>query len=109
MVYTTELASPRWRGLISSSTAAGTTLGFILGSASAWLVNVWLGAEQASAWGWRIPFIASVSLCVIGWLLRRGIHESQEGLKAAAIRQPLLPSLARRLAADSSRRSASSR
>ena len=51
MVYTTEQASPRWRGLISSSTAAGTTLGFILGSASAWLVNVWLGAEQASALG----------------------------------------------------------
>ncbi len=93
MVYTTELASARWRGLISSSTAAGTTLGFILGSASAWLVNVWLGAEQASAWGWRVPFIASVSLCVIGWLLRRGIHESAEGLKAAGIRPPLLPSL----------------
>jgi MFS transporter, MHS family, proline/betaine transporter len=94
MVYTTELASSRWRGLVSSSTAAGTTLGFILGSASAWIINVWLGAEQASRWGWRIPFIASVSLCVIGWLLRRRIHESQEGLKAAAIRQPLLPSLA---------------
>jgi MHS family proline/betaine transporter-like MFS transporter len=94
MVYTTEQASSRWRGLISSSTAAGTTLGFILGSASAWIINVWLGAEQASRWGWRIPFIASVSLCVIGWLLRRGIHESQEGLKAAAIRPPLLASLA---------------
>jgi MFS transporter, MHS family, proline/betaine transporter len=94
MVYTTEQASPRWRGLISSSTAAGTTLGFILGSASAWIINLWLGAEQASRWGWRIPFIASVSLCVIGWLLRRGIHESQEGLKAATIRPPLLPSLA---------------
>lgn len=92
MVYTTEQASPKWRGLISSSTAAGTTLGFILGSASAWLVSVFLGAEQASAWGWRIPFIASVSLCVVGWLLRRGIHESNEGLKAAAIRPPLLPS-----------------
>jgi len=93
MVYTTELASPRWRGLISSSTAAGTTLGFILGSGSAWLVTASLGAQQASAWGWRIPFIASVSLCLIGWLLRRGIHESAEGVKAAQIRPPLLASL----------------
>ena len=93
MVYTTELATPRWRGLISSSTAAGTTLGFILGSASAWIVNVCLGAEQASAWGWRIPFIASISLCVVGWLLRRGLHESTEGMKAAVIRPPLLRSL----------------
>ncbi len=93
MVYTTEQASPRWRGLISSSTAAGTTLGFILGSASAWLVNVSLGAEQAAVWGWRVPFVASVILCAVGWLLRRGIHESSEGLKAAEIRQPLLPSI----------------
>lgn len=93
MVYTTEQASPRWRGLISSSTAAGTTLGFILGSASAWLVNVSLGAERASAWGWRIPFIASIGLCLLGWLVRRGVHESTEGLKAAEARPPLLPSL----------------
>jgi MHS family proline/betaine transporter-like MFS transporter len=93
MVYTTELASPGLRGLVSSSTAAGTTLGFILGSGSAWLVTASLGAQQASAWGWRIPFIASVSLCVIGWLLRRGIHESAEGVKAAQVRPPLLASL----------------
>ena len=39
MVYTTEKSSPLMRGLVSSSTAAGTTIGFILGSASAWLVN----------------------------------------------------------------------
>ena len=32
MVYTTEGASPLMRGLVSSSTAAGTTIGFILGS-----------------------------------------------------------------------------
>jgi len=94
MVYTTELASPKWRGIISSSTAAGTTLGFMLGSATAWLVNRWLGAEVSADWGWRIPFIASVLLCVMGWLLRRGIHESEAGLKATAIeRVPIVKSL----------------
>ncbi|HWZ96905.1 MAG TPA: MFS transporter [Candidatus Dormibacteraeota bacterium] len=93
MVYTTESASPLARGLISSSTAAGVTLGFILGSGSAWLVNVSLGKEEVAVWGWRIPFIASVLLCVAGWFLRRGLHETAEGLKAVAIRPPLLPSL----------------
>src|SRR5690349_21500324 len=92
MVYTTESASPRTRGLISSSTAAGTTIGFILGSGSAWLVNRSLSAEAVASWGWRIPFIASVSLCIFGWLLRRGIHETAEGEKAAAMRPALLPS-----------------
>jgi MFS transporter, MHS family, proline/betaine transporter len=93
MVYTTESASSLTRGLVSSSTAAGVTLGFILGSGSAWLVNASLGQGEVAVWGWRIPFIASVLLCVAGWLLRRGLHETAEGLKAVASRPPLLPSL----------------
>lgn len=93
MVYTTESASPLMRGLISSSTAAGVTLGFMLGSGSAWLVNVMLSPEQVGSWGWRVPFIASISLCVLGWFLRRGIDETAEGLKAAQTRPPLLASI----------------
>ncbi len=94
MVYTTELASTRLRGLISSSTAAGTTIGFILGSLTAWSVNRVLGNTAASAWGWRVPFIGSVLFCLAGWLLRRGIVESEAGEKAAAERPPVLASLA---------------
>ena len=94
MVYTTELSSPARRGLISSSTAAGTTIGFILGSGSAWLVNTLLGSGDAVAWRWRIPFIASVVLCGVGWALRSGLHETAEGVKASSARPPLFASLA---------------
>ncbi len=94
MVYTTELSAPSRRGLVSSCTIAGTTIGFILGSGSAWLVNALLRADQVASWGWRIPFVASVVLCIGGWFLRRGLHESPEGLKAATRRPPLMPSLA---------------
>ena len=93
MVYTTEQASPALRGLISSSTAAGTTIGFILGSGTAWLVNRALPTEEVIAWGWRIPFIASISLCILGFFLRRGITESPEGEKAATLRPPLIASV----------------
>jgi len=94
MVYTTEKSSPLMRGLVSSSTAAGTTIGFILGSASAWLINAWLPMEQVSTWGWRIPFIGSIAFCIAGWLLRRGISETAEGMKAAAHRPRVFASLA---------------
>jgi len=93
MVYTTESASPMMRGLISSSTAAGVTIGFILGSGSAWLVNALMSKDAVTAWGWRIPFVGSVLLCALGWFLRRGLHETAEGLKAVAARPPLIPSL----------------
>jgi len=93
MVYTTELASPLMRGLVSSSTSAGVTLGFILGLAAALLVGEVLSAEEAAAWGWRLPFIASVLFCVAGWFLRKGIDESSHAHKAAAMRAPILASL----------------
>ena len=94
MVYTTELAPGPLRGIVSSSAAVGVTLGFIFGSASAWLIRTLLDADDAAAWGWRIPFLASVIFLVAGWLLRRGLHETAEGLQAAALRPALLPSLA---------------
>jgi MHS family proline/betaine transporter-like MFS transporter len=93
MVYTTELASPLVRGIVSSSTAAGTTLGFILGSASAFAVSKALGPAEAAAWGWRVPFVASVLLCVAGWFLRAGIHESEHLEKVADKPVDLLRSL----------------
>jgi len=94
MVYTTELAKPWMRGLVSSSTAAGTTLGFILGSGSSALIGSLLDKEQQISFGWRIPFIASFVLVLVGYLLRRGIRETEAGEKAASQRPPLGPSLA---------------
>src|SRR5512133_1842538 len=93
MVFTTESSSPRTRGLVSSSTAAGVTIGFILGSGAAWLITTLLTPARVASWGWRVPFIFSVVFCLVGWLLRRGIQETAEGLKAVAIRPPLIPSI----------------
>ena len=93
MVFTTESSSPLMRGLVSSSTAAGVTIGFILGSGSAWAINALLRPEHVSNWGWRVPFLASVFFCVAGWLLRSGLHETAEGLKATQIRPPLISSV----------------
>jgi MHS family proline/betaine transporter-like MFS transporter len=93
MVYTTELAPTATRGLVSSSAAVGVTLGFIFGSACAWLLHELLDAEQLAAWGWRLPFIGSVLFLVAGVWLRRGLQETAEGVQAAARRPPLVASL----------------
>ena len=94
MVYTTEASSPLMRGLVSSSTAAGTTLGFIMGSGTAWLINRTMTPADVDAFGWRIPFIGSILFMLVGYLLRRGIQETEEGVKAAQDRTPLMQSLA---------------
>ena len=93
MVYTTELSSPLMRGLVSSSTAAGVTLGFIMGAATGGLINSTLTPDQVNAWGWRIPFVGSVVLLIFGYFLRRGIAETEEGQKAQQERASVLASL----------------
>jgi MFS transporter, MHS family, proline/betaine transporter len=82
MVYTTELASPMLRGLISSSTAAGTSLGFILGSGVVYAVKKSMGEAALGDWGWRLPFIISVVFCIAGYFLRHGIVEPETTAKA---------------------------
>jgi MFS transporter, MHS family, proline/betaine transporter len=93
MVYTTELSSPLMRGLVSSSTAAGVTLGFILGATTGGVINSMLTPAEVDTWGWRIPFIGSVVFLIIGYFLRRGIAETEEGLQAQQQRPPLVASL----------------
>ncbi|HEY4177138.1 MAG TPA: MFS transporter [Kofleriaceae bacterium] len=93
MVYTTELSSPLMRGLISSSTAVGTSLGFILGSLTAYAIERGLGPADAAAYGWRIPFIASVVFCILGYFLRHGIHESEHAEAAKAARPSIWAAL----------------
>jgi MFS transporter, MHS family, proline/betaine transporter len=93
MVYTTELSSPLIRGLVSSSTAAGVTLGFIMGAATGGLINATLTPDQVNAWGWRIPFVGSVLFLIVGYFLRRGIAETEEGHKAQQERSSVLASL----------------
>ena len=51
MVYTTELSSPLMRGLVSSSTAAGVTIGFILGSATAWIIGLSMSPADIDSYG----------------------------------------------------------
>jgi MFS transporter, MHS family, proline/betaine transporter len=93
MVYTTELAPPKWRGIVSSSTASGTTIGNMLGNTSALIIGACLSQADKVAWGWRLPFLFSAVFCLAGWFLRRGICETEEGQRAAAARPPVLASL----------------
>jgi MHS family proline/betaine transporter-like MFS transporter len=94
MVYTTELASPALRGLISSSTAAGTSLGFILGSGVVYAVKRSMGEAALADWGWRLPFIISVTFCIAGYFLRHGIVEPAMSAKSKAERIPWYRSVA---------------
>ena len=70
-----ESAHPARRGLVGSLMGIGTNAGTVLASA-VWLAVSALPKEQLLAWGWRIPFLISVIIAVVGLWMRRSVAES---------------------------------
>jgi metabolite-proton symporter len=70
-----EWGSIRRRGLVASWPQLGVPIGLILGN-GALLVFSNLSGSGFLTWGWRIPFILSVVLLLIGLYIRLGIAET---------------------------------
>lgn len=78
VAYLLEGASPRRRGLITSSAAAASEVGALLAvGASALTVNMVDPAELES-WGWRIPFLVGTALATSVWIARTVMQESPD-------------------------------
>ncbi|WP_347558403.1 MFS transporter [Robbsia sp. KACC 23696] len=76
VLMTAEYAPPQRRGLMTSLVQLGAPAGFLIPSALFAVLTGTLSSEQFLSWGWRIPFLASALLVVIGLYIRLRIHES---------------------------------
>ncbi len=71
-----EYAPKGKRGIISSLVAMGTNCG-TLSATAIWAVMFFvLDREQLVAWGWRVPFLASVVVMIFAIWLRLNLKES---------------------------------
>jgi MFS family permease len=77
MLLSVEYATKGKRGLFGSVPQIGVYLGMLLGTVSLALLSM-LPSAQFLAWGWRIPFVASAVLVVLGLWIRGGIDETPE-------------------------------
>lgn len=64
------------RGLFGAFPQIGAPAGVLLSSGILALLTGTLSSEQFLAWGWRIPFLISVVLLVVGLVIRRTVEES---------------------------------
>lgn len=77
MLLTVEYATKGQRGFFGSVPQIGVYLGMLLGTVSLSLLSL-LPSEQFLAWGWRIPFLLSTVLVILGLWIRGGIDETPE-------------------------------
>jgi MFS family permease len=86
-VLSTEVAPYGRRGFFTSLVTSGIFVAWLLAVAASTAVS-YLSGEDLLAWGWRLPFLASFLLVVIGLWMRLKIEESAVFVSAVARKAP---------------------
>lgn len=76
VLMTAEYSQPARRGFFASWVQIGAPLGFLLPLALFAVLNATLTPAQMMDFGWRIPFLLSLLLVVVGLFIRLRIDES---------------------------------
>jgi len=77
-----EYAPKGKRGWFGMFPQLGPPVGFLFAVGSFLLLSQWLDDAQFRAWGWRIPFLASAALVIVGLYVRLKLEETPVFLKA---------------------------
>ncbi|MFD1717760.1 MFS transporter [Georgenia deserti] len=76
-ILTFEHAPHGKRGLFSSWPQTGVPIGLLLSTAAVNLVSL-PGDEALQEWTWRLPFLASIVLVIVGLVVRLSVREPQQ-------------------------------
>lgn len=81
-----ENAPPGWTARFGAAPQLGAPVGFLAANGLFLLLGLWLTDAEFNAWGWRLPFLFSAVLVIIGLWVRLKIGETpafQEALAKA--------------------------
>lgn len=77
-----ENAPPGWRARYGAVPPLGAPLGFIAANGFFLLLGLGLDDDAMRAWGWRLPFLASAVLVMLGLWVRLKIAETPDFVEA---------------------------
>jgi MFS transporter, MHS family, shikimate and dehydroshikimate transport protein len=77
-VMAVESAPETRRGFWGSFPQMGGPLGLVLANGAMLLTNYWVGVAAFKEWGWRIPFLLSATLLIVGFFIRTRIEDLTE-------------------------------
>jgi MFS family permease len=78
VLMTVEHSPVNQRGFYASWVQTGAQFGMIIANVLYLVLGSMLGDDAFLSWGWRIPFIGSVVLVIIGLVVRLRLEESPE-------------------------------
>ncbi len=88
-----EHAPHNRRAFLASFTMAGCMAGSVLATL-VFIPVASLPTAQLQSWGWRIPFLLSVVLLVVGFVIRRGVEETPVFEAQVKTNRPRVPLIA---------------
>lgn len=77
-VFVSEHAPAQWRGLQTAMVMCGMYLGSLAASLTGLAVSSLFSEQQALDWAWRLPFLLSAFIGIIGFYIRNSLHDSPE-------------------------------
>jgi MFS family permease len=88
VLLSVEHASAKRRAFLGSATNMGAGSGFLLAFLAFGAVSAATG-DGFAAWGWRIPFVATIVLLGLGLYIRLKVEESPIAAETTPVRFPL--------------------
>ncbi|MTD12501.1 MFS transporter [Nakamurella sp. YIM 132087] len=91
VLISVEHAPAHRRGFFGSFSTAGAQAGTLLATAVFSLVTL-MPSDDFSSWGWRLPFLGSAVIVLVGILIRYGLEETpdfEESKASGRVRAPL--------------------
>lgn len=86
VIYLVENAPPKHRGFWGGFAPLGVSVGNLMAAGAFALVTM-LPREELMAWGWRVPFLASVLLIAVGIYVRLRVSETPVYTEAVVARK----------------------
>ena len=71
-----EHAPDKKRGLFGAGPQIGVPIGLLMASGILTIMDVIAPGDAFMEWGWRIPFLLSILLVIVGIFIRHGVEES---------------------------------
>lgn len=80
-VYLSEIATPGNKGFYTSWQSASQQVAIVVAALIGYSLNITLGHDAISEWGWRIPFFIGCMIIPLIFVLRRSLQETEAFLQ----------------------------